>query len=233
MSSTSRRTGAALAALTLTALLTGCGSAPAAPAAPAAAVAIAPVAAVRATTPPRTTAPPRTTRPPRTTTPRTTTPRATTPPRTTTPRTTTPRTTTPQTTTPQTTTPAAGSVAEQVLVLVNDARGGAGCPAVRLEDRLTRAALDHSTDMARNDYFSHTGRDGRSFVDRIRAQGYPAPRSENIAAGQRTPADVMRSWLDSPGHRRNILDCTATEMGLGLAEGGSYGRYWTQVFGTG
>jgi uncharacterized protein YkwD len=242
MSRTSRRAGAALAAVTLTALLTGCDDpvlAPVAATSPAttssAAATTTPVAAPVTTTAPTTAAPTATTAPPTTTTtaaPLTTTrarPTTTTPPRTTTRTTPPPTTTTPPPAAP----PVDGSVAGQVLALVNDARGGAGCPAVRLDDRLSRAAALHSADMAANDYFDHTSRDGRSFVDRVRAQGYDAPRSENIAAGQRTPADVVAGWLDSPGHRRNILDCGSTEMGIGRADGGSFGRYWTQVFGTG
>jgi uncharacterized protein YkwD len=62
--------------------------------------------------------------------------------------------------------------------------------------------------------------------------GYPKPRSENIAAGQPTPAAVMDSWMHSPGHKANILDCTATQMGLAAANGGDFGTYWTQDFGT-
>jgi uncharacterized protein YkwD len=245
MSRTSRRAGAALAAVTLTALLTGCDDpvlAPVAATSPAtassaAAATTTPAAPVTTTapttTPPTTAAPTTTTAPPTTTAaPLTTTrarPTTTTPPRTTTRTTPPPTTTTPPPAAP----PVDGSVAGQVLALVNDARGGAGCPAVRLDDRLNAAAAAHSADMAANDYFDHTSRDGRSFVDRVRAQGYDAPRSENIAAGQRTPADVVAGWLDSPGHRRNILDCGSTEMGVGRADGGSFGRYWTQVFGTG
>ena len=243
MSRTSRRAGAALAAVTLTALLTGCDDpvlAPVAATSPAAtsSAAATTTPAAPVTTAPTTTAPTTTTAPPTTTSaPLTTTraqPTTTTPPRTTTRTTPPPTTTTPTTTTPPPAAPPVdGSVAGQVLALVNDARDGAGCPAVRLDDRLSRAAALHSADMAENDYFDHTSRDGRSFVDRVRAQGYDAPRSENIAAGQSTPADVVRGWLDSPGHRRNILDCGSTEMGIGRADGGSFGRYWTQVFGTG
>jgi uncharacterized protein YkwD len=86
--------------------------------------------------------------------------------------------------------------------------------------------------MAADNFFAHDSRDGRGFADRIRATGYPAPRSENIAAGQRTPAAVMDAWMHSAGHKANILDCTATQMGLAAATGGDFGTYWTQDFGT-
>jgi uncharacterized protein YkwD len=134
------------------------------------------------------------------------------------------------TTTPRPTT-AAPSVATQILTRVNAERAKAGCKAVVLDARLTAAAAGHAQDMATNNYFSHTSRDGRSFVDRIKAQGYPVPRSENIAAGQPTATAVMDAWMASSGHRANILDCTAVAMGAASAKGGSYGVYWVQDFG--
>jgi uncharacterized protein YkwD len=128
--------------------------------------------------------------------------------------------------------PADTSVAGQVLTLVNAERAQAGCKPVALDDRLTKAAAGHSRDMVADDFFSHDSRDGRDFSDRIKATGYPAPRSENIAAGQPTPAAVMDAWMNSAGHKANILDCTATEMGVASAAGGDFGIYWTQDFGT-
>jgi uncharacterized protein YkwD len=123
------------------------------------------------------------------------------------------------------------SVAGQILTRVNAERAKAGCKAVVLDARLTAAAAGHAQDMATNNYFSHTSRDGRTFVDRIRAQGYPVPRSENIAAGQPTVTAVMDAWMASAGHRANILDCTAVAMGAASATGGTYGIYWVQDFG--
>lgn len=172
------------------------------------------------------------------TTPATTSTAPTTAPTTTrsAPRTTPPpaSTTRPAPTTPEPEPPPAAdtSVAGQVLALVNAERTRAGCGPVALDDRLTRAAAGHSQDMAADNFFSHDSQDGRGFADRIRATGYPAPRSENIAAGQRSAAAVMESWMNSAGHKANILDCTATEMGLASADGGDFGIYWTQNFGT-
>lgn len=123
------------------------------------------------------------------------------------------------------------STAGQILTRVNAERAKAGCKAVVLDPRLTAAAAGHAQDMATNDYFSHTSRDGRTFVDRIKAQGYPVPRSENIAAGQPTVTAVMDAWMASAGHRANILDCTAVAMGAASAKGGTYGIYWVQDFG--
>jgi len=142
----------------------------------------------------------------------------------------TPRPTTTPTTTRPTPSGVAG-VAGQILTLVNAQRAKAGCKAVTLDARLTAAAAGHAQDMATHDYFSHTSRDGRTFVDRITAAGYPVPRSENIGAGQPTVAAVMDAWMGSAGHRANILDCSAVAMGAASAHGGSYGIYWVQDFG--
>ena len=127
------------------------------------------------------------------------------------------------------------SVADQMLALVNAERSKAGCAAVHLDPRLNAAALAHSRQMADKDFFSHTSRGGDTFVDRIEAQGYPTPRSENIAAGNTTAAATMQQWMNSPGHRTNILDCRAKDMGLGAASrpGSTFGTYWTQDFGLG
>ena len=67
----------------------------------------------------------------------------------------------------------------------------------------------------------------------LRAAGYPYRKvAENIAAGQRTAAEVVAGWMDSPGHRRNILDGELAQIGVGHVTGGPYGVLWTQVFGT-
>ncbi|MFC9915229.1 CAP domain-containing protein [Streptomyces sp. NPDC127197] len=118
--------------------------------------------------------------------------------------------------------------AEQVLAITNTERAKAGCSYLKLDDRLARAAQLHSEDMSANHYFDHTSLDGRSFADRAIAQGYQAPGAENIARGQNSPESVMGSWMNSPGHRENILNCSLTTMGLGLVDDNST---WTQVFG--
>lgn len=115
-----------------------------------------------------------------------------------------------------------------VASLVNKVRGQHGCGPVRVDARLVSAAEGHSADMARRDYFSHVSPEGVSFAERIRAAGYPSPAAENIAVGQRSAAQVMDGWMSSPGHRRNILDCDYTAIGVGLW---SSGWYWTQDFG--
>ncbi|MFD0205514.1 MULTISPECIES: CAP domain-containing protein [Saccharothrix] len=120
---------------------------------------------------------------------------------------------------------------EKVVELTNGERAAHGCPALAADDRLAAAARAHSADMAAQNYFDHVSKDGRSFVDRVKAAGYPAPGAENIAAGQRTAEAVVKGWMDSPGHRANILNCKLKALGVGMARGGSYGTYWTQLFG--
>lgn len=115
-----------------------------------------------------------------------------------------------------------------VVSLTNTARAKAGCRPLRRDDRLDDAALRHSLDMSTKVYFSHDSKDGRTFSDRILAAGYTSPGGENIARGQTTAAEVVQAWMDSPGHRRNILDCTFTTIGVGYAQ---HGDYWTQDFG--
>jgi len=120
---------------------------------------------------------------------------------------------------------------DEVTALTNQERRAAGCGEVTTDERLRAAARGHSQDMATHDYFSHTGRDGSSFVDRAQAAGYPSPAGENIAYGYATPADVMRGWMNSDGHRRNILNCSHRTIGVGLAYAPNGRPYWTQVFG--
>jgi uncharacterized protein YkwD len=118
---------------------------------------------------------------------------------------------------------------QRVVEMVNAERAEAGCGPLAVDPRLVTAAQLHSQDMAANDYFSHTSQDGRTFADRIRAAGYPDPAAENIAQGQRSAEQVMQAWMNSSGHRANILDCGLTTIGVGLA---SDGWYWTQDFGS-
>lgn len=121
---------------------------------------------------------------------------------------------------------AMNTLSAQVFTLVNEERATAGCPPVHADDRLTAAAQLHSEDMDRNNYMSHTSLDGRSPADRARAQGYHAWSGENVAKGQRTAEQVMRDWMNSPGHRQNILNCDNRALGVGEANGA-----WTQMFG--
>lgn len=131
---------------------------------------------------------------------------------------------------PTTTAPQAARRTETdtVVDLTNDARADAGCPALVVDGRLAAAAQDHADDMAAHDYFSHTSLDGTTFAERARAAGYPQPGGENIARGQRSAEEVVSAWMDSPGHRANILNCAFRAVGVGLDEDE---WVWVQVFG--
>ncbi|MGK4585544.1 sigma-70 family RNA polymerase sigma factor [Kitasatospora sp. HPMI-4] len=129
--------------------------------------------------------------------------------------------------------PVASSIQQQVIDLVNVERAKAGCKPVRSNSRLQSAAQGQSDDMSARNFFDHTNPDGAGPQSRIDAAGYQwSTWGENIAHGQSSPADVMDSWMHSPGHRANILNCAFTELGVGVHQGGSGGPYWTQDFGT-
>jgi uncharacterized protein YkwD len=124
--------------------------------------------------------------------------------------------------------PAAGSMAAQVEQLINAARSRAGCRPLQWDAAAAAAAQQHSDDMASRHYFSHTSPEGRTVVDRLRAHGADfRALAENVAMGQQTPQEVVNGWMNSPGHRRNIMDCTYTRSGIGFRD-----NRWTQVFYT-
>jgi uncharacterized protein YkwD len=119
----------------------------------------------------------------------------------------------------------------EVVTLTNTARVQNGCAALRTDSRLATAARAFSQDMATYNYFSHTGRDGSNFVTRVKRTGYPDPAAENIAWGHRTPQAVVTAWLNSAGHRTNMLNCTYKAIGVGVAFKSDGTPYWTQEFG--
>jgi uncharacterized protein YkwD len=118
----------------------------------------------------------------------------------------------------------------EVLDIVNAERASAGCGPVAHDSGLAQLAGDYSADMAERGFFSHTDPDGRDPWDRARDAGIDYLRAENIARGQPTPASVMSSWMDSAGHRANILNCEYTKLGVGV-HFASGGPWWTQSFG--
>jgi uncharacterized protein YkwD len=124
-----------------------------------------------------------------------------------------------------------GLSAEDTAVrLTNAQRSQHGCGPLRTDARLRAAARDHSADMRDQGYFDHDTPDGTSPWDRIKAVGYSVPGAENIARDYRTAAAVVAGWMDSPGHRANILNCDLKAVGIGVAYGPS-GPWWTQDFG--
>lgn len=115
----------------------------------------------------------------------------------------------------------------EVFRIVNVERAEAGLAPYAWDPALALSAQQHAEDMVANDYFSHESLDGRSFSDRTIAAGYDAsPRGENIAAGYADPEAVMDGWMESDGHRANILADGSNEIGVGLID-----RHWVQVFG--
>lgn len=121
----------------------------------------------------------------------------------------------------------------QVIDLINVERAKAGLSALSAQGQLGSAARLHSTDMACNNYFSHTGLDGSTIGYRAERQGYNwSSVGENIAAGYSSPESVVQGWMNSPGHKANILGADYTEIGIGYAFGAAsdYGAYWTAVF---
>jgi len=126
---------------------------------------------------------------------------------------------------------------QKLLDLVNSARKkGCNCGSTYYQatepiiwnDLLEKAAVNHSKDMDKNNYFSHTSQDGTSFSERITAAGYNwTTCAENIAQGYTTEEAVIKGWLESVGHCKNIMNPDYKEMGVGKS-----GDYWTQTFGS-
>ncbi|MFE0255851.1 CAP domain-containing protein [Streptomyces sp. NPDC059010] len=122
--------------------------------------------------------------------------------------------------------------ATDVVGLTNRERARAGLRPLAVDPVLTTAAQAHSADMVARAFYSHTSPEGSQPWDRAAAAG-STRRSigENIACGQRSPAEVVEGWMNSPGHRANILKPDFTHLGIGFAGGGPAGTYWTQLFG--
>jgi uncharacterized protein YkwD len=117
--------------------------------------------------------------------------------------------------------------------LTNAAREKEEHPPLRLNDALTRAAQAHADDMAKRGYFSHESQDGSDMSARVERVGYTYRGiAENIAMGQRTPKDAMEGWLKSSGHRRNILEGSYRDLGVGISKDKKGILRWVQVFGT-
>ncbi|MBP2703315.1 CAP domain-containing protein [Microbispora sp. RL4-1S] len=122
------------------------------------------------------------------------------------------------------------AVENEVVRLTNVERAKAGCGPLRHDAKLHTAALGHSADMSAQNYFDHTSKDGRSFADRIKNAGYTfTAAAENIAKGYTNAQAVVQGWMNSSGHRQNILNCAYTDIGVGYSAAG--GPYWTQDFG--
>ncbi|MEV5438132.1 CAP domain-containing protein [Streptomyces sp. NPDC052682] len=122
------------------------------------------------------------------------------------------------------------AAAAQVLKLVNEERAKVGCSPVAANSALTRLAQAFSEDMAKRGFFDHTDPDGATPWDRAGKAGITDLGGENIARGQADAEAVMEAWMNSPGHRANILNCDFKTLGVGV-QFGPGGPWWTQDFG--
>ncbi|MER7835183.1 CAP domain-containing protein [Streptomyces sp. NPDC096040] len=124
----------------------------------------------------------------------------------------------------------AAAAEAEVLKLVNEERAKVGCSALSANSSLTKLAESFSEDMAARGFFDHTDPDGKTPWDRAAAAGIANLGGENIARGQATAQAVMDAWMNSDGHRANILNCDFKTLGVGV-HFGSGGPWWTQDFG--
>ncbi|MCQ2059750.1 MAG: CAP domain-containing protein [Bacteroidaceae bacterium] len=121
--------------------------------------------------------------------------------------------------------------AQEVLRLVNAERSKQGLKGLQLSDKLDDIAVLKAKDMANKGYFDHTSPTYGSPFEMLQSFGVQyRSAGENIAAGQKTPQEVMTAWMNSSGHRANILNKSYTKLGIGESNGGSYGTYWCQLF---
>lgn len=118
----------------------------------------------------------------------------------------------------------------EVLKLVNEERAKVGCSPVAANSALGKLAEDFSEAMAAEGFFDHTDPSGKTPWDRAEAAGITSLGGENIARGQTDAAAVMEAWMNSPGHKANILNCDFQTLGVGV-HFGSGGPWWTQDFG--
>ena len=127
------------------------------------------------------------------------------------------------------------TIERDTVAEINRRRQAYGCPAVEFNQALTLAAERHSKDMATNNFFSHTGSDGSTFSQRIVQAGYSPYQKigEILAAGYSSPKAVVDGWMNSPGHRAIITDCTYDDIGISLETraGTEWHNYWTATFG--
>jgi uncharacterized protein YkwD len=125
----------------------------------------------------------------------------------------------------------AATLMSQIVTQTNQQRVKAHCGQLKVNQNLITASVRHSSYMASTGTFSHTGSGGSTFVTRTRAAGYTSAMGENIGWGYRTSTDMMKAWMASPGHRANILNCSAKSIGVGVVYSRNGTPYYTQEFG--
>ena len=119
----------------------------------------------------------------------------------------------------------------EILNLVNDERKKNGLGELILDHTLNGVAMEKAFDMKENNYFSHNSPKYGSPFEMLQQFGVKYESAgENIAGGQKNSKEVMQTWMNSSGHRANILNKDFTKLGVGYVEGGTYGTYWVQLF---
>ena len=123
------------------------------------------------------------------------------------------------------------SMTSQVVSLVNTERAKQGLTALKSDSKLAELAQKKAEDMAKSQYFSHTSPTYGSAFDMLKAAGYTYKTAgENIAMGQKSAASVMDGWMNSSGHRANILNTAYEKIGVGYAVSQNGTPYWVQIF---
>lgn len=126
---------------------------------------------------------------------------------------------------------AVSSYEQKVVELVNVERQKAGLPALKLDTAISNVARIKSKDMADNNYFAHQSPTYGSAGDMLSKYGIKwSAWGENIASGQKTPEDVVNAWMNSSGHRANILSSNYSRIGVGYVTNSNGTSYWTQMF---
>ncbi len=136
-------------------------------------------------------------------------------------------------TAPRTATGTAARFAQKVVDLVNDQRAQHGCGPLTVDPRVRKAAQAHSDDMAARNYYEHNTPEGVDPGTRMTNAGFRwSSWAENIFKSPKDPATALKGWMESPGHRANILNCSYKYTGVGVNLS-SNGPWWTQDFATG
>lgn len=124
-----------------------------------------------------------------------------------------------------------GAYQQQVVDLVNKERAAVGLPALKVNNKLASVAEKKAEDMRDRNYFSHTSPTYGSPFDMMRQFGVSySSAGENIAKGQKSPQSVMNGWMNSQGHKDNILNSSYTEIGVGYVTDSNGNTYWVQMF---
>ncbi|MEU5433525.1 CAP domain-containing protein [Streptomyces sp. NPDC020719] len=126
----------------------------------------------------------------------------------------------------------AAQYVQQVIALANTERAKAGCSPLKADSRLNSSAQEHADDMAARNYYEHDTPEGKNAGDRMTAAGYDWHKwGENIHRSPKSPEAAMHDWMNSPGHRANILDCGFKDIGVGVNLSDN-GPWWVQNFGS-